>query len=257
MNTAERRISQLEKLLKREKETNRDGHNDFKIGQTEFELSQLYRLSGVVDKSKQMLNDAFSILQDPYCKKGKRTEKLLSVISFYINNPTAPPLVQLPPLLKYFGPLIMLAGYVIAYLAYFVGRLSYTSFFIAIFGVFLASMFATGIASSSYARRIRREYAYSPSYLPGSAEIRPGGEERTPDDVVDDARAELALASMFYSTKNFKEMESHLERAKAFLSDPLSDRSAKKEQAILSLNKLENETKGKGILREKAHIPFF
>jgi tetratricopeptide (TPR) repeat protein len=250
MTTAERRISQLEKLLKKEKETNRDGHNDYKIGYTEFELSQLYKLSGIYAKSKEMLNEAYSILHDPYCKKGKRTDKLLGLISFCISNPGAPPLVQLPSSLRYLSPLIMLGGYVTAYISYFVGLLSFTNFFIALFGVFVASMFATGIVSSSYARRMRRDYGYNSSYVPGSTEMKQGNGVRTPDDVVDDARAELALADMFYSTKNFKEMKFHLEKAKVFLSDPVSSSSGKKDQAILSLSKLEDAVKLKGILKE-------
>lgn len=257
MTAVERRISQLEKLLEREKETNSDGRNDYKIGQTEFELSQLYRLSGVAEKSKQLLNDAYSILHDPNCKKGRKTDKLINLISYYINNPTAPPMLQLPSSIKYLGPLIMLGGYVAAYIAYFTGKLSYTYFLISLFGVFLVSLVATSFATTAYARGVGKGYGPSSSSTSGSSINDQQGEDRTPDDIIDDARAELALANLFYSTKNYKEMEMHLEKARMYLSDPASDRSGKKEQAAELLNKLENSAKGKEIQKGKAHVPLF
>jgi hypothetical protein len=245
MTTAERRISRLEKILERETTTNRAGHNYYRIGYTQFELSQLYKLSGIPAKSKEMLKEALLTLQNPECKKGKKTDKLVNLISFCISNPTAPPFVQLPTLLRYLSPLILMVGYASAYVIYFAKMISYTAFIAIIVGVFISSMLATGLVSSSYMKQIRKGYVSQQPFVPGFAVNSSTSNERTGDDLVDDARAELSLANLYFSTKEFKEMEVHLNKARAFLSDPLTNQSKKKDQALSILDKLESTLQGK------------
>lgn len=257
MKAAERRISQLERQLKREKETNRGGTNDYKIGYTEFELSQLYKLSGVSARSSEMLEDALSILQGSTIVRGKKKEKLLNLVKFYKNNPTAPPLVELPNALKYLGPIILLVGYVSGYVFFLNGMISYGDFFIFAGAVLVVSMISTSVTSSYYVRRIQREYVSRRSGDFLSSASGGVGVEKTSDDILDDARAELSLASMFYTTKNFAETRLHMDRARKFLTDPLAGRSEKQERAMLVLNDLEDEMKGKGARKRKGLYAIF
>ncbi|MEM0136351.1 MAG: hypothetical protein QXU18_14190 [Thermoplasmatales archaeon] len=245
MIAAERRISRLEQLLKKETNAIRGERNYYKIGLTEFELSQLYKLLGATDKSNEILKEASLTIQNPECKKGKKAEKLANLISFCVNNPTAPPVIQIPGLLRYLSPILLLVGYAAAYITYFTKLISYMEFFAIIIVVFISSMVVTGVVTSTFTKEIRKNYAQPRSFGQGSSDKSTFDSSRTPDDVVDDARAELSLANMYYSTKNFKEMEIHLKKAKSFLSDPTTVQSKKKEQAIDILNRLE------GALQEK------
>ncbi len=255
--TSERRIYQLEKILRREIESNRNGHKSYKIGYTQFELSQLYKLSGISDKSKEKLKEALETLHSPECKRTKKAVKLLDVVSFYLNNPSALPLVQLPRALRYLSPMILLAGYVGAYAMYFLGLLSYSTFFISVFLVFVASIVASSLLTNSYTKRIVGEYAYSNHQISGVSGASAIKSERTPDDILDDARAELSLANMFHSMKNDEEMEAHIERARAFLKDPMSDLSKKKQQAMDDLSKMETWKKGARRKERKERFPIF
>ena len=239
MTTAERRISQLEKLLKREAAANRQGHNYYKIGFTQFELYQLYKLSGAPSKAREMLNNAFTTVQNPECKKDKKAVNLLHTISFCINNPTAPPIVQLPVVLRYLSPIILLVGYVATYAAYFLRVISYIAFFAAIFVVFIGSVVATSIVNSSYLKQVKKEYVSSHPPDPSYSRTEYAVASKSPDDIMDDARAELSLANMYFSMKDIKETQAHMERARRFLNDPVSDQSKKKGETAGALTKLE------------------
>lgn len=239
MKSAERRISQLERLLKRERGTNALAPNLCKIGYIEFRLSQLYKLEGAAVKAEEMLNDAYLTIQDPACRKNRKSSRLLSVISYCRDNPMAPPLVELPPILRYLSPIILLTGYVITYLVYLAGLLSYELFFVLIFAVFAISMVVTSVLSSSYVKQTKSYYM---SHRPKDQYAFPNSRtaiSKGPDDVVDDAKAEISLAGMYYSLKQYKEMELHIEKAKTYLNDPLSIQSNKREEALGSLSSLE------------------
>jgi hypothetical protein len=240
MTMAEERISQLEKKLIREMAAQTANRNCYKIAYTQFRLSQLYKLAGISGKSDEMINAAYSTLQKPECSKSRKAERLLNLISLYRNNPLSPPLIELPSHLKFTGPIILLAGYIAAYILYFRSVISYTFFFVLIFAVFAFSMAIPLVLSSSYIKRAKMEYlSHRPSQLINMEDATPP-EVKTPDDLIDDARAEISLANYYYSLKDAKETETHIEKAKRYLSNPLTNQSKKKEEAIGSLSKLEN-----------------
>lgn len=244
MIAAEQRISQLEKSLKREVEKNDAERNLYKIGSIKFELSQWYKLSGKAEKSNEMLKEAWLSIQNPECKDVRRKQKLANLISYCTNNPTAPPIIKIPARLRYISPIILIAGYVGGYVAYLSKAVSYTAFFAVIAGAFIASMIAAGVVSSSFAREVKRDYNPSQPFVSGTSGSMTNN-QRTPDDEVDDARAELSLANMYFSIKNFDEMEMHLNRAKRILSDPTTNQSRKKEQALGILERLEKTLQDK------------
>ncbi len=245
MTMAERRISRLEEKLQRELSSKKGKKNFYKIGYIQFELSQLYRLKGNKEKSDEKLKEALLSVSNPECKKGKRAERLSRLITSYINNPSAPPMVPLPAIYRYLSPLILLAGYASSYVAYFTKMIPYTVFLGVVFAVFVLSIVITSFTSSYYVRRLREDYTPAQPEVEAAGAENLGLEEKTPDDLVDDARAELSLANLYLSTKDFKEMELHLERARAFLNNPLTNQSKKKEQALGILNKLESSVRGK------------
>ncbi len=244
MKSAEKRISRLERLLKKETATKRENHNYYKIGFTQFELSQLYKLSRVPNKSDEMLKEAMVSLQNPECKKGKKTDRLLGIILFYVSNPSAPPLVQLPVVLRYLSPVILLTGYLLTYAIYFLGFISSTYFFILIFAVFVVSVVAASILTSAYSKKIREDYVPTQQTIPGFPVNKPINRVTTAEDVIDSAKAELSLANMFYTMKNFEETKLHVERARNYLNDPLSAKSEKKQSVTEVLNKLDELMKG-------------
>jgi hypothetical protein len=240
MTTAEERISQLEKKLTKEMSAQISNRNCYKIAYTQFRLSQLYKLAGIPGKSEEMISEAYSTLQRSECSKSRKAQRLLNVISLYRNNPLSPPLIELPPHLKFIGPIILLAGYLAAYILYFRSIISYTFFFVLIFVMFAFSMAIPVILSSSYVKSMKMEYqSHRPSQFM-NVENSSSPEAKTPDDLIDDARAEISLANYYYSLKDAKEAETHLEKAKRYLSDPLANQSKKREEAIGSLSKLEN-----------------
>ncbi|MGC8617567.1 MAG: hypothetical protein ACP5UZ_02335 [Thermoplasmata archaeon] len=243
--TAEQQISQLENLLKKETAENNAKHNCYKISRIEFELAQLYKLSGITGKSNDMLKEASLSISNPECKDGRRKKRLANLISYYMNNPNAPPIVQVPARFRYISPIILVAGYVGGYVAYFTKTISYTYFFAVIIGVFIASMVTTGVISSSFARDVKRKYNPSQPFVPITPEKQTTTSNTTPDDEVDDARAELSLADMYFSIKNFDEMERHLNRAKRILSDPATNQSKKRELAVGILERLEKTVREK------------
>ena len=244
MIAAEQRISQLERSLKKEVEKNNAERNLYKIGSIQFELSQLYKLSGKTAESNEMLKEASLSIQNPECKGGRRKQKLANLISYCMSNPTVPPIIKIPAKFRYLGPIILIAGYVGGYVAYLTKTISYNAFFAVIIGAFIASMVAAGVVSSSFAKELKRNYNHSQPFIPGtSGNVTKN--QRTPDDEVDDARAELALANMYFSIKDFDEMEFHLNRAKRILSDPTTNQSRKKEQALGILERLEKTVQDK------------
>ncbi|MGC8644855.1 MAG: hypothetical protein ACP5UO_01140, partial [Thermoplasmata archaeon] len=104
--------------------------------------------------------------------------------------------------------------------------------------VFVLSIAISSMASIGYLKRMNRNVMESRQQdANGSFLANPG---ETPDDIIDDAKAELSLANMFYSVKNMKETELHIERAKMYLNDPRTRQSAKREELLGTLGRLES-----------------
>ncbi|MEM0141056.1 MAG: hypothetical protein QXN66_03345 [Thermoplasmatales archaeon] len=240
MNPFEKRISRLEALLAREKEKNLNASRCYKLGYTMFRLAQLYKLTGSFDKSKQFLNEAQSVLQSPECKRSKKVERLYSAISYFLGNPNAPPMVEMPAWIKYLSPIILVIGYAVSYIAYFSRLISYEAFFIMIIVVFVLSIAVSSIGSMAYMKRMSRNIA---QYRQGSNSEYEISSSKTSDDIIDDAKAELSLANMFYSVKDIKETELHVERARMYLNDPRANQSTKKEELLNALIRLESAIK--------------
>ncbi|MEM0073723.1 MAG: hypothetical protein QXT41_03280 [Thermoplasmatales archaeon] len=239
MNPFEKKISRLEKVLAREKAKSINASRCYKLGYTMFRLAQLYKLTGSIDKSKQLLNDSQSVLQSPECKRSRKVERLSSAISYFLSNPNAPPLIEMPAWIKFMSPVILAVGYAASYIAYFSKLLTYELFFVMIIVVFALSIAVSSIGSMVYMRKISRNVAQYKQEVTGGYEN--SGE--TPDDIIDDAKAEISLANMFYSVKNMQETQLHVERAKMYLNDPRASQSKTREELLNSLKRLESAIK--------------
>jgi len=247
MNPLDKRISRLEAALAREKNRRAGASNCYKLGYTMFRLAQLYTLTGSADKAKQILNEAQSIVQSPECVKNRKVERLSSAISYYLANPRAPPMIEVPFLVKYMSLIILLIGYVAAYIAYFTKAISSEFFFVTIIAVFVLSIVISSLSSITYLKRMNKNVMASRKQDLQSGYVTNPSE--TPDDIIDDAKAELSLANMFYSVKDMKETELHIERAKMYLSDPRTTHSAKREELLGMLGRLENAVREKKFLQ--------
>jgi len=239
MVSPEERIERLEKKINDEMSSITGKTNWYRVGYMQFELSQLYRQVGNAGKADKMIEQSISTLQRPELRGDRKVERLISVIQFYRNNPNSVPMIKLPATVRYLSPIILLVGYVAAYIAYFKGLISYESLFITIIGVFIVGIFASSMLRSRYIRNAGMSFSNSQNSRGGMINMQQfSSAGKNPDDLIDDARAEISLAKMFYSMKQTKEAESHLQRAKMYLDDPLSDKSPKKIDVLASFDKL-------------------
>lgn len=272
MTRIDQQISKLERSLQTEIATT--GRTDYyKIGHIYFQLSQLYKLTGDSGKASSLLNEAYLSLTNPECVKGRRTDRLLNTISLCRANPALPPFVLPPRSWRYGGLVGMTAGFIVAFLLYFVGIIPYDLYLPVIFVVLILSTLVPAILSSGYTRRVQEQYGYNRSHYQDqflhqsqseqqtishdhvsviqamygttqqshTAQEQVSPQEKEPDDMVDDAKAEMSLASMYFSMKNMVEAEQHLRKARSILGNPITNNSAKKEETVVKLEKLESE----------------
>ncbi|MEM0138372.1 MAG: hypothetical protein QW100_01410 [Thermoplasmatales archaeon] len=239
MNPFEKRISRLEKALAREKAKSINASRCYKLGYTMFRLAQLYRLTGSVDRSKQLLNDVQSVLQSQECKRTRKVERLSSAVSYFISNPNAPPLIEMPAWIKFMSPVILVLGYAASYIAYFSRLITYELFFVMIIVVFALSIAVSSIGSIVYMKKISRNVVQYRQEATGGLD----NSGKTSDDIIDDAKAEISLANMFYSVKNMQETQLHVERARMYLNDPRASQSKTRDELLNSLKRLESAIK--------------
>jgi hypothetical protein len=118
MVSPEERIERLEKKINDEMSSITGKTNWYRVGYMQFELSQLYRQVGNAGKADEMIEQSISTLQRPELRGDRKVERLISVIQFYRNNPNSVPMIKLPATVRYLSPIILLVGYVAAYIAY-------------------------------------------------------------------------------------------------------------------------------------------
>ena len=245
MATIEEKITQLEAALENEKGKSQDGTNCVMIAKIELQLSQLYRQIGNVPKSDEMMGEAEKTLQDPTCPQTRETSRLINYVRYYKANPNIANIKPMPPLQRYMSLIILIAGYGVLYLLYFIGIITGEDMFIGIIIVFVLSMVISSMMRSRYIRDQKNQVTNSGSATQNEdivhieSRIDSDTTYRNPERILDAARSELTLANIYLQKNNLEEAMNHVDLAKKFLNDPMCESDAEKDQVVQSTNNLE------------------
>ncbi len=79
------------------------------------------------------------------------------------------------------------------------------------------------------------------------------------DDIVDSAKAQISLAKMYLTMKDFESAYAHLRTAQAYLTESASSNSLKWKESLTNLNELQTILKEKKIRLgpSRYRIPLF
>ncbi|MEM0156940.1 MAG: hypothetical protein QXN26_02605 [Thermoplasmataceae archaeon] len=241
----DQKIQQLEYRLENTKMTSSDGSKCASIAKMELQLVQLYNQAGNVPKAQEMMDDAQKVLEDPMCPKTRETDSMLRYIKFYRSNPRIANVKPMPPIYRYLSLIVLAVGYLGLYLAsLYVPNFPSNYYFFGILGIFVVSMAINSIIRSNYNRKVRS--AVEQPQAGGNdediarleAKVREDRDYPNPERILDGAKAELALAAIYYNKSDYVSSSNHLTQAESFLNDPLCENDQERENLVKSASEL-------------------
>lgn len=250
--SVDRKIQQLEAKLEVMKANSADGVNCTSIAKVELQLSQLYNQVGNRPNAEEMMSDAQKVLEDPVCPKSRETDSMLRYINFYRSNPGLANVKPLGPVYRYLSLIVLAIGYLGLYLAStLVPSFPTNDYFIGILAIFVLSMVINSMVRANYNKKIRA--AVNQQGTTSSDEeisrlqskIREDKDFPNPERILDAARSELALASIYYGRGDYASAGLHLREANHFLNDPLCESDQEKDNISRSVHELQDALNGK------------
>jgi tetratricopeptide (TPR) repeat protein len=256
----QQQIQDLENQIESDRILTGDGTNCTRLATKQLKLARLYRQTGDMAKASQLMEDARKTLDDPLCPNSRekiRIQNAMAYMGMGMGTPGAQqqsmnPMMmnrgqRMPAIYRFAGILILFVGYAILYIAEYLGILtSTTDFGIGIFVVFGASFVVSTILRGRYMR----------SRGAGPGMVNTGGMDQAtaveklesrlredqssidPKRILDAAQTEIALATLYYQSKDMDKAGQALDGAQKFLNDPMCEQGFERERLLRSVEQM-------------------
>ncbi len=252
MSRTERKIEQLEYRLQNLKLSPEAASSCAQIARLELQLVQLYNASGNKAKAEDMINDAEKVLEDPSCPRTRQSDAMLRYIKFYKENPALADVPPLPAIYRYLSLIILGVGYLALYMAsILIPSFPTNYYFVGILGVFVISMAINSLVRSKYNREIRSAIGQQGPQGTSDEEIRRLQEKikedqdfPNPERILDAARSEITLATIYLQKRDYSLAQNHLNEANRYLNDPLCEDDMEKANLVKRSQEIQSAISG-------------
>ena len=211
-------------------------------------------------KATQIMDEAKKTLEDPMCPNSREKIRLQNAMAYMGIGMGTPGSQQqsmnslmmnrgqrMPAIYRFAGILILFVGYAILYITEYLGILtSTTDFGIGIFIVFGASIAVSTILRGRYMRS-----RGTGSFTAGTggmdqatavekleSRLREDQSSIDPKKILDAAQTELALATLYYQSKDMDKASQALDGAQKFLNDPMCEQGFERERLLRNVEQM-------------------
>ncbi|WP_393971093.1 hypothetical protein OXIME_001348 [Oxyplasma meridianum] len=258
MANKQQKIQDLENQIESDRILSGDGTNCTRLATKQLRLARLYRQTGDMAKASELMADAKKTLDDPLCPNSREKIRLQNAMAYMgmgtpgaqqqsINSMMMNRGQRMPAIYRFAGILILFVGYGILYISEFLGILtSTTEFGIGIFVVFGLSIAVSTILRGRYMRSINSGpvMVNTGGMDPATAveklesKLREDQSSIDPKRILDAAQTELALASLYYQSKDMDKAAQALDGAQKFLNDPICEQGFERERLLRTVEQM-------------------
>jgi len=256
----QQQIQDLENQIESDRILSGDGTNCTRLASKQLRLARLYRQTGDMGKATQIMDEAKKTLEDPMCPNSREKIRLQNAMAYMGIGMGTPGSQQqsmnslmmnrgqrMPAIYRFAGILILFVGYAILYITEYLGILtSTTDFGIGIFIVFGASIAVSTILRGRYMRS-----RGTGSFTAGTggmdqatavekleSRLREDQSSIDPKKILDAAQTELALATLYYQSKDMDKASQALDGAQKFLNDPMCEQGFERERLLRNVEQM-------------------
>ena len=260
MANKQQQIQDLENQIESDRILSGDGTNCTRLASKQLRLARLYRQTGDMGKATQIMDEAKKTLEDPMCPNSREKIRLQNAMAYMDIGMGTPGSQQqsmnslmmnrgqrMPAIYRFAGILILFVGYAILYITEYLGILtSTTDFGIGIFIVFGASIAVSTILRGRYMRS-----RGTGSFTAGTggmdqatavekleSRLREDQSSIDPKKILDAAQTELALATLYYQSKDMDKASQALDGAQKFLNDPMCEQGFERERLLRNVEQM-------------------